>query len=132
MLEFKTNVAKVKKVVDKDDNFMKVMSAFFKDAEKEMLDFDAVYKKSKDAFITVAKFYGVKDREAKETDPMEFFGNIAVFLEKYARAADTIKAEEKKTKQPPKKHAGQKIAQGNEDAMTVMMEKIKSELAASS
>jgi len=119
--------------VDATDNFMKVMTNFYNDAQKTMTDTEATLASVKTSYTDLLKFYGYKGKDITGTDPSEFFGTLAQFFEKCDKVFAGLKKEAAK-KQPAvikKGTVGQKISnhEKGEDAMTAMVSKIKSELA---
>ena len=122
----------MKKVADKDEIFMREMTNFFNDAQKMMQETEISVKTTRTDFQELLKFFGYKPREVQTTDPSEFFENISSFMEKFSKSLEQIKKEEQKRTAPKKAQLGQKISSygKGEDAMSAVVDNIKSELAA--
>jgi hypothetical protein len=131
--KFKTIAKNVQKHVDEEDVVMKKMTSFCIEAikksdilTKEMADVKASYE-------SLLRYFAYKDREIKDTEPIEFFGGLCQFTDKFnISATKFLAAEAKKAKaQPVARGQGAKIASagsGGEDAMAAMVNKIKSDL----
>lgn len=131
---FKSDVQKVKKVVDQSDPFIKIMTNFYNDAQKIIAETENNLQAAKLEYTELLKFYAYKQREIESTDPSEFFGNLSAFMDKFEKSLHQLKKEQSKnpTTATKSKAVGQKISNlgKGEDAMTAMVNKIKSELAA--
>ncbi len=83
------------------------------------------------SFQTILKFFAYKDSEIKQTEKTEFFDIISEFLQKYDQCIESMKTEQiKNQKKNQVKTKGQTITHAGkgEDAMSMMVNKIKNEL----